>query len=100
MNGALYEHELDEDIKKEAADLAKPQCHNRDWFKRIDRILKKVSRLENNLNIEKIGETMVCSLRTIASGKKDYGENISDTDYSECRKIAKDTLREVGCFND
>lgn len=44
------------------------------------------------------GQIMVNALHTIASGKKDYGFSVIDTDYAECRKIAKDALREVGCL--
>lgn len=43
-----------------------------------------------------IVQPMVDALRTIASGKKDYGEPITDTDYSECRKIARNALRRSG----
>lgn len=43
-----------------------------------------------------IAQPMVDALRTIASGKKDYGVSISDQDYSECRTIAKNALRKVG----
>lgn len=53
----------------------------------------------NNTVIEK-GQIMVDALRTIASGKKDYGNSLSDTDYAECRKIAKNALRKIGCFNE
>lgn len=38
---------------------------------------------------------MLKTLRTIASGKKDYGNDVAD--LTECREIAKKTLREIGC---
>lgn len=43
-----------------------------------------------------MAQPMVDALRTIASGKKDYGVSLSDTDYTECRQIARAALRKVG----
>lgn len=45
-----------------------------------------------------VAETMVQALRTIASGKADYGRTIETME--EYEQIAKDALRKVGCFND
>lgn len=47
-----------------------------------------------------VTDITVSTLRTIASGKKDHGVDIIDKDFRECREIAKDALRKVGCFND
>ena len=44
------------------------------------------------------GQIMVDALRAIASGKKIYGYSIIDTDYSECRDIARNALKQVGCL--
>jgi len=49
----------------------------------------------NKSVIEK-GQILVDALRTIASGKKDYGESLDDKDYAECRKIAKNALQGTG----
>lgn len=40
-------------------------------------------------------DNRVAALRTIASGKKNYGEDVKD--YNECREIAKKAIRDVGC---
>lgn len=56
----------------------------------------KSSELIDRKTASEIAQPMVEALRTIASGKKDYGESVANTDYSECRQIAREALRRVG----
>jgi hypothetical protein len=42
------------------------------------------------------GQIITDALRTIASGKKDYGENVAD--MLECREIAMGALGKAGCL--